>query len=80
MVLTGAGASFPHGVDPEDENIRISPTIPHSKKNSRRLWTFSFVLQSWLPQNRLWQSKHFAQHIKPKNFRTDRDNLLSVLF
>ena len=38
------------------------------------------MLQSWLPQNRLWQSKHFAQHIKPKNFRTDRDNLLSVLF
>ena len=28
VVLTGAGASFPHGVDPEDENIRISPTFP----------------------------------------------------
>lgn len=28
VVLTGAGASFPHGIDPEDENIRISPTFP----------------------------------------------------
>lgn len=67
VVLTGAGASFPHGVDPEDENIRISPHSPQ-RKNSRKQWTFSFVLQSWLPQNRLWQSKHFAQHIKPKKF------------
>ena len=28
VVLTGAVASFPYGVDPEDENIRISPTFP----------------------------------------------------
>ena len=26
--MTGAGATFPYGVDPRDRNIRIAPSLP----------------------------------------------------
>ena len=40
VVLTGAGASFPHGVDPEDENIRISPTFPTEEELQKAMDVF----------------------------------------
>lgn len=42
VVLTGAGATFPYGVDPADSNIRIAPSFPTSEELA--LATDLFVL------------------------------------
>ncbi len=40
VVMTGAGASFPYGIDPEDENIRISPTFPTEEELQKAMDVF----------------------------------------
>lgn len=42
VVLTGAGATFPYGIDPKDSNIRIAPSFPTPEE--MRMATDLFVL------------------------------------
>ena len=34
VVMTGAGATFPYGLDPKDTNIRIAPSFPTPEEMS----------------------------------------------
>ena len=48
MVLTGAGATFPYGKDPDDSNIRIAPSFPtvDEMKKAALLFTLCVKLVS----------------------------------
>ena len=46
VVMTGAGATFPYGVDPQDSNIRIAPSLPpvHELEQAMEIFCTSLTL------------------------------------
>ena len=46
VVLTGAGATFPYGKDPQDSNIRIAPTFPTSEDMATDIFVLCVKLVS----------------------------------
>ena len=44
--MTGAGATFPYGIDPQDSNIRIAPSLPpvHELEQAMEIFCTSLKL------------------------------------
>ena len=45
VVMTGAGATFPYGIDPEDKNIRIAPSLPQVEELEQAMQVFCTCLK-----------------------------------
>ena len=45
LVMTNAGATYPYGIDPQDSNIRIAPTLPPVEELRRALEIFCTCLK-----------------------------------
>ena len=45
VTLTGAGATFPYGVDPQDSNIRIAPSLPPVAELEKAMEVFCVSLK-----------------------------------
>ena len=45
VVMTGAGATYPYGVDPDDSNIRIAPSLPPVAELEKAMEVFCVCLK-----------------------------------
>ena len=45
VTMTGAGATFPYGKDPQDSNIRIAPTLPSVEELEKAIDVFCVCLK-----------------------------------
>mgnify|MGYP002609178114 CR=1 FL=1 len=45
VVMTGAGATFPYGIDPQDSNIRIAPSLPPVEELEQAMEVFTTSLR-----------------------------------
>ena len=45
LILTTAGAAYPHGNDPQDSNIRIAPTFPSLKQLKQAMELFCVAVE-----------------------------------
>ena len=45
VIMTSAGATFPHGVDPRDRNIRIAPSLPAVDELEKAIAVFCTCLK-----------------------------------
>ena len=45
VTMTGAGATFPYGVDPKDSNIRIAPSLPPVEELEKAMQIFCVCLR-----------------------------------
>ena len=45
ITMTGAGATYPYGIDPNDSNIRIAPSLPPVEELSKAMDVFCICLK-----------------------------------
>ena len=45
VVMTGAGATFPYGIDPQDSNIRIAPSLPPVRELEQAMDVFCTAMK-----------------------------------
>ena len=45
VVMTGAGATYPYGIDPDDSNIRIAPSYPETDELDKAMGIFCLCLR-----------------------------------
>ena len=45
VTMTGAGATFPYGKDPQDSNIRIAPSLPPVEELEQAMEVFCVCLK-----------------------------------